>query len=174
MTTEFRVVVEGGKVRKVSLARSHIVGAPWVPNGDGLCGAANPRIAVAAYAGARAWPVREILAPGELSAEERVAVERARCAAVCREVADAHAADYGGEYGAALECAAAIMRGPEERRFHLQLADGCGGWVPASEHGTLDLYATARDAWDVARAMYPDTEHLSQMCRVVERGAVTP
>ena len=61
--------------------------------------------------GRGALAVSAILAPGELSAEERVAAERARCAAVCREVADAHAADYGGEYGAALECAAAILRG---------------------------------------------------------------
>lgn len=47
-----------------------------------------------------------------ITAKRDLAAERARCAAVCREVADAHAADYGGEYGAALECAAAILRGP--------------------------------------------------------------
>lgn len=123
--------------------------------------------------------MKQVLGHGEqsraaqrIAVERAVAAERARCAAVCREVADAHAADYGGEYGAALECATAILRGPTERRFHLQLSDGCGGWVPASERGTLDLHATARDAWDVARALYPDTEHLSLMCRVVERGEV--
>ena len=62
---------------------------------------------------------KQVLGYGERSrlvrrvaVERAVAAERARCAAVCREVADAHAADYGGEYGAALECAAAILRGP--------------------------------------------------------------
>lgn len=72
MSEAWRVILGTGEVRDMSLARSHMVGAPWVPNDDGLCGAADPRIAVTAYAGARAWPVREILAPGEFSAEEMV------------------------------------------------------------------------------------------------------
>ncbi len=45
--------------------------------------------------GRGALAVSAILAPWELSAEERVAAERARCAAVCREVAaDYSARDY--------------------------------------------------------------------------------
>lgn len=84
----WRVVLESGEVREVSLARSHMVGAPWVPNGDGLCGAADPRIAVAAYAGARALPAREILAPGEATRAE--AAERARRDGVLHGLTIAH------------------------------------------------------------------------------------
>ena len=57
-----------------------------------------------------------ILAPGELSAEERVAAERARCAAVCREVAVAYTeAEYPYRAAGALECAEAIERGAVSR-----------------------------------------------------------
>jgi len=61
---------------------------------------------------------RRALAPGELSAEERVAAERARCAAVCREVAAQAvgplALDAGVRRGATT-CAEAIERGAVER-----------------------------------------------------------
>jgi len=41
----------------VTLARSPLVGHPWVPNGDGFCGAADPRVAVVAYCREQRWPV---------------------------------------------------------------------------------------------------------------------
>lgn len=136
MSETWRVILATGKVRDVILMRSHMVGSPWVPNGDGLCGAADPRIAVTAYAGARAWPVREILAPGEFSAEEQVvaairsygsvltetrgslasacdaavAAETKRCAEVCRGLAASVPAQWRG---AADACADAIEKGSD-------------------------------------------------------------
>lgn len=66
-----------------------------------------PRLAVIDLARKMRWPVREILAPGELSAEERVAAETKRCAAVCRSLAAAVPPRWRG---AADECADAIER----------------------------------------------------------------
>lgn len=78
----------------------------------------TPRAAVLSLCDAVGWEAREILAPGELSAEERVAAERARCAAVCREVAAQAvgplALDAGVRRGATT-CAEAIERGAVER-----------------------------------------------------------
>ena len=120
-TVTWRVVVEGGEVRAVEVTRQR--GAtPWAARAGGCasCNWRTPREAVVALVYAVQWPMREILAPGELSAEERVAAERARCAAVCREVAaDYSARDYDAlDDGAhahraqgARACAEAIERG---------------------------------------------------------------
>ena len=109
-TVTWRVVVEGGEVRAVEVTRQR--GAtPWAARAGGCasCNWRTPREAVVALVYAVQWPMREILAPGELSAGERVAAERARCAAVCREVA----AEYEGHAGAvARQCAEAVERGP--------------------------------------------------------------
>ena len=139
MSEEWRVILEDGEEREVLLMRSHMVGAPWVPNGDGLCGAADPRIAVAAYAVARACPVRDIRGPGEPTSEElaedtaiqaeltaqgeceeAIAKERDRCAKVCRDVSEVHAAmirwddsPESHKAEAAMECADAIEKGSE-------------------------------------------------------------
>ena len=120
-TVTWRVVVEGGEVRAVEVTRQR--GAtPWAARAGGCasCNWRTPREAVVALVYAVQWPMREILAPGELSAEERVAAERARCAAVCREVADARLAacrdrPYDGRADVADECAEAIERGAVER-----------------------------------------------------------
>ena len=127
-TGTWRVVVEGGEVRAVEVTRQR--GAtPWAARAGGCasCNWRTPREAVVALVYAVQWPMREILAPGELSAEERVAAERARCAAVCREVAARQSAHLGcgaaesardeadARSNAALECAEAIERGAVER-----------------------------------------------------------
>ena len=116
-TVTWRVVVEGGEVRAVEVTRQR--GAtPWAARAGGCasCNWRTPREAVVALVYAVQWPMREILAPGELSAEERVAAERARCAAVCREVAVAYTeAEYPYRAAGALECAEAIERGAVER-----------------------------------------------------------
>ena len=91
MTREtWRVVVEGGRAREVSTMQrsatmwgAHFVGDTSYNGGYGP----SARAAVLAACGSAFVAAVEILAPGELSAEERVAAERARCAAVCREVA---------------------------------------------------------------------------------------
>ena len=117
---------------------------------------------------------RDLLA--ELAAErerrERATEdERALCAAVCR--AQAFVGDGGVGRVVADHCAEAIERGPVDG-WVLELSDGADGWAPASKHGMRDRYATNAAAWDAARAAFPDTEYLSLMCRVVERGPVTP
>lgn len=99
---------------------------------------------------------------------DAIAAERARCAAVCREVAR-HAGTRGGA-AVARECAEAIERGPVDG-WVLELAVS-DGWAPASQFKMRDRYATSAEAWDAARAAFPDTEYLSLMCRVVERGTV--
>jgi hypothetical protein len=113
MTREtWRVVVEGGRAREVSTMQrsatmwgAHFVGDTSYNGGYGP----SARAAVLAACGSAFVAAVEILAPGELSAEERVAAERARCAAVCREVA----AEYEGHAGAvARQCAEAVERGP--------------------------------------------------------------
>ena len=72
----------------------------------------TPRAAVLSLCARVGWDVREILAPGELTAEERVTAERARCAAVCREVARRERG-HGDTVArmAAETCAEAIERG---------------------------------------------------------------
>lgn len=115
MTREtWRVVVEGGRAREVSTMQrsAHFVGDTSYNGGYGP----SARAAVLAACGSAFVAAVEILAPGELSAEERVAAERARCAAVCREVAVAYTeAEYPYRAAGALECAEAIERGAVER-----------------------------------------------------------
>ena len=123
MTREtWRVVVEGGRAREVSTMQrsatmwgAHFVGDTSYNGGYGP----SARAAVLAACGSAFVAAVETLAPGELSAEERVAAERARCAAVCREVATATRADGGNPYDGraevADECAEAIERGAVER-----------------------------------------------------------
>lgn len=65
--------------------------------------------------------------------------------------------------------------------WHGELA--AARWVVEIEHGGRwqqvhaddrpHDYATQDEAWGLARYLYPDTEHLGAMCRVVERGAVS-
>ncbi len=129
MTTETcRVVLESGAVGSLEVG---VTADGWRDVGGRQYHPATPlRAAIAHAAWDRDWPAREILAPGELSAEERVAAERARCAAVCRARAEKHrktAAEEtaAAEYGEALEsgvtareadaCAEAIERGAVER-----------------------------------------------------------
>ena len=94
---------------------AHFVGDTSYNGGYGP----SARAAVLAACGSAFVAAVEILAPGELSAEERVAAERARCAAVCREVAAATRADGGNPYDGraevADECAEAIERGAVAR-----------------------------------------------------------
>ena len=116
MTTEtWRVVLESGEVREVRVTKAHHQweAVPAVLAGDAWqASTVSARRAVVILTATEVWPARETLAPGELSAEERVAAERARCAAVCREVA----AGYDGHAGAvARQCAEAIERGAVER-----------------------------------------------------------
>lgn len=112
MTTgTWRVVVDDGGVREVPVR---------VEDGQMSVGAGpgprvwdvrmSPRFAVASLAVSVGWRVREILAPGEATAAERVAAETARCAAVCR--AQAFAGDGGIGRVVAEHCADAIERGP--------------------------------------------------------------
>jgi hypothetical protein len=116
MRTEMWRVVDGhGGVREVPVrvkGAQMLVGAG--PGPRAWAATVSPRLAVANLAVSMGWPVREILAPGELSAEERVAAERARCAAVCREVSAQRWA-VGLAEAAATECAEAIERGAVER-----------------------------------------------------------
>ena len=120
MTTEtWRVACEGGEVRDVRVTKVHRQweAVPAVLAGDAWqASTASARRAVVILAATEMWPVREILAPGELSAEERVAAERARCLAACRAVA-AREAGYGNGVArdAARLCAEAIERGAVER-----------------------------------------------------------
>ena len=120
MTTEMWRVVTSEKVLAVRVETVRAVG-----HGDwqyiverAYMVAPTARHAVTRWAawdaettGRGALAVSAILAPGELSAEERVAAERARCAAVCREVAARPPVD-GIVEAVALECAEAIERGP--------------------------------------------------------------
>ncbi len=109
MTTRetWRVMLESSAVGSLEVG---VTADGWRDVGGRQYHPATPlRAAIAHAAWDRDWPAREILAPGELSAEERVAAERARCAAVCREVA----AEYEGHAGAvARQCAEAVERGP--------------------------------------------------------------
>ena len=118
MTVEtWRVVVAGGAVRTPGVAWSD--DGPWAvwtavtddPSDDLRGHGRTTRLAVLALAHLACWDVREILAPGELSAEERVAAERARCAAVCREVYRRYYCDRVSRSEGATECAEAIERG---------------------------------------------------------------
>lgn len=116
-TETCRVVLESGAVGSLEVG---VTADGWRDVGGRQYHPATPlRAAIAHAAWDRDWPAREILAPGELSAEERVAAERARCAAVCREVATATRADGGNPYDGraevADECAEAIERGAVER-----------------------------------------------------------
>ena len=90
MTTgTWRVVVDDGDVREVPVrveGEELLVGA-----GPGrFCwgGRRQPRSGVASFAVSMGWRVREILAPGEATAAERVAAETARCAAVVEAQVD--------------------------------------------------------------------------------------
>ena len=133
MTTEmWRVVMTYGDVVDVDVTR--VTDGPvgdWLArflDGEGY--GESPRSAVLDLCASNRFGAEEILAPGELSAEERVADERVRCAAVCRARAEKHrktAAEEtaAAEYGEALEsgvtareadaCAEAIERGAVER-----------------------------------------------------------
>ena len=104
----------------------------------------------------------------QIAVERAVAAERARCAAVCREVAALH----GGVIGdGAEECAEAILHGGAVRRWVVEIRHD-GRWQQVHAIGRPHDYPTREGALDLARYLYPDTEHLSEMCRVVERGAV--
>lgn len=113
---EFRVMTTDGRERR-PVAFTDSGSGRWAavtnePDDDCAGHGPTPRAAVLSLCARVGWEAREILAPGELSAEERVAAERARCAAVCREVA----AGYDGHAGAvARQCAEAIERGAVER-----------------------------------------------------------
>ena len=120
MTREtWRVVVEGGRAREVSTMQrsatmwgAHFVGDTSYNGGYGP----SARAAVLAACGSAFVAAVETLAPGELSAEERVAAERARCAAVCREVArrERGHGDVVARMAAEI-CAEAIERGEAGR-----------------------------------------------------------
>lgn len=116
MTTRetWRVMLESSAVGSLEVG---VTADGWRDVGGRQYHPATPlRAAIAHAAWDRDWPAREILAPGELSAEERVAAERARCAAVCREVAVAYTeAEYPYRAAGALECAEAIERGAVAR-----------------------------------------------------------
>jgi len=116
MTTRetWRVVDARGGVREVPVREEGdalLVGAGPGPRVWPLY--SDPRLAVQSLALSMRWPAREILAPGELTAEERVAAERARCAAVCRAGAAKHWAIDSSGYAA--ECADTIGRGEAGR-----------------------------------------------------------
>ena len=120
---EFRVMTTDGRERR-PVAFTDSGSGRWAavtnePDDDCAGHGPTPRAAVLSLCDAVGWEVVEILAPGELSAEEHVAAERARCAAVCREVATATRADGGNPYDGraevADECAEAIERGAVER-----------------------------------------------------------
>ena len=113
-TVEFRVTTDGREHRPVAFVDSG--GGQWAavsqePDDDCAGHGPTPRAAVLSLCARVGWDVREILAPGELSAEERVAAERARCAAVCREVAARHYCDRVSRSEGATECAEAIELG---------------------------------------------------------------
>jgi hypothetical protein len=90
MTTgTWRVVVDDGDVREVPV---RVEGA-WMFVGAGAgpqqwSASLPPRFAVASSAVSKGWRVREILAPGEATAAERVAAETARCAGVVEAQVD--------------------------------------------------------------------------------------
>lgn len=111
MTTNagtWRVVIEGGAVGELTV---EVMAGGWHRvSGQDYHPATPLRAAIGHAAWARDWPVREILAPGEMTAAQRVAAERARCAVVCREVAAQTPVDGIVEV-AAHACADAIERG---------------------------------------------------------------
>ena len=116
MTTRetWRVVDGLGGVREVPVrveGELLLVGPGPVPRWYGC--SEPPRLALMHYALTMHWPLAEILAPGDLTAEERVAAERARCAEVCRKVAAKHWAIDSSGYAA--ECADTIGRGEAGR-----------------------------------------------------------
>ena len=81
----------------------------------------SPRLAVGRWCAmeSHALPVVEIVAPGALTAAERVDAERERCATVCRDIARAYLNDingagfprHSGAYSVADGCANAIRSG---------------------------------------------------------------
>ena len=119
MTTETWRVVDGlGGVREVPVRfESGLLLVGPGPQPRYYASEEPPRLAVMHYALTMRWPLREILAPGEMTAAERVAAERARCAAACRKVAEGyhHGAcpceECEGRCNGALECVEAIGRG---------------------------------------------------------------
>ena len=71
----------------------------WASDDDGgnARDGESARVAVAAYASAKRWPVAAILAPGEVSAEDRIAAAvKAELEACKAAVRDAAAADDNG------------------------------------------------------------------------------
>ena len=70
----WRVVLESGEVMEVLVWQG--VTAGYYATHDGMevrhALHANPRAAICTLAGHGSWPVREIVAPGEATAEERV------------------------------------------------------------------------------------------------------
>lgn len=93
MSETWRVLCEGGEVHAPVVVEAK--GEPrsffalFGESDDRQSGwAEDPRIAVIDLARKMRWKTREILAPGELSAEERVAAERERIRAACGEIRD--------------------------------------------------------------------------------------
>lgn len=83
----YRVVLDDGSVREAPCARE---GRLWrVDGSEGLD--RDPFAAVTRYAASYDWPVREILAPGEVTRDEAIAAavkaEREGCKAAVRDAA---------------------------------------------------------------------------------------
>lgn len=68
----WRVVLESGEVREVAVTREPRAWTARAASGDEGASGISARRAVQLLAGAPNWPVREILAPGEATAEDRV------------------------------------------------------------------------------------------------------
>jgi hypothetical protein len=105
MTTEtdqqsgtWRVMIDCGAVEEVQVRYSADGRGEWRAtsgNLDGYVVGATARAAVAGLAGWRSWSVVEIVAPGAMTAAERLAVvtaERDALAAAVREVAESEGA----------------------------------------------------------------------------------
>jgi len=94
----WRVVLESGEVKRpeVEDMRDGSFVAVTGEDGDHYAGLRDePRLAVAALCDMAGWPVVELLAPGEPTAAERLAVvtaERDALAAAVREVAESEGA----------------------------------------------------------------------------------
>jgi len=118
----WRVVGDAGEVHEASVIReddgvwcAKFTAEPSWPNGFGF----NARTALLRACAIAAVGAVEIVAPGAMTAAEKVDAERERCATVCRDIARAYLNDingaefprHSGAYSVADGCANAIRSG---------------------------------------------------------------
>ena len=149
----WRVMIDGGAVEEVRVLYSAAGRGGWrATNGnlDGYVVGPTARAAVAGLAGWRSWSVVEIVAPGAMTAAERLAV-------VTAERDDARLMSQCNRHNwmlarGQLDALAGAVREVEASEGALETPIDDSGWTLADERAAEERVAAAHAALDAALA----------------------